>query len=184
MPNRNNAYPSPLSAALAAALMAAPALPSIAQAETRPELAALASEGWATRGAARLNVLIWSVYDAEYWTPGGAAADLGEPMALSLTYRRDFTEDELLESTEEELARVGDQDARNFAMKFNSCFGDVVEGSRITAVAEGPDKVAFYRDGAPRCEVTETDAASRFFAIWLSSKSRDQSFTRELKGES
>lgn len=165
------------------ALAAALALVAAAPAAAAPELAPLIQQGWKKRGAARFEFLIWTVYDAELWTPGGAAPTLGAPMALALTYRSDFTEAELVKSTVEELARIQDPSPAAFARRFDGCFGDVSDGARVTAVAEAPDRIAVYRDGARRCAVEATNAARRFLGIWLGENTRDRGFTRRLRGE-
>lgn len=156
----------------AAALATALAATSAAAAQKPPELEA-ADVAKTQVGATSFRVMFWRVFDASLWSTDGRF-DWTQPFALSLTYRRDFSVDQLKSKTVEEMARIsGKKEAafRAFGEEFAGCVGDVGDGDRITAVSIDADKTQFFFNGEETCTLSKPGLRRDFFSIWLSEDS-------------
>ncbi len=121
-------------------------------------------------GCADYGFLFFDLYRAELWTD----AEAGERFGLSLTYRRDFSRDELVSSSISEMARMSGRPETSFAevrAELWKAMRDVAEGDRYTAWRNGPDHVEFFLNGSPTGALTED--ADLFLDIWLGPQSRD-----------
>ena len=168
------------SAALAVSIGAAPA----SAAGKPPELATDAA-AHAQVGATTFRVLFWRVFDASLWSPSGNF-DWNAPFALSLTYARDFSADQLTETTVEEMGRIsgeGQAAFASFGRDFKACVADVVEGDRITAVSESATRTRLFLNGAERCVLERKNLRRDFFGIWLSRDSQFPEATARLIGD-
>lgn len=157
-----------LRAVLIAALAAAGAGPAIAlpvELQDRVEIAEPA-------GCSDFSYLFWDLYRAELWSE--AAQLPGDEFGLSLTYKSDFSRDQLVDSSISEMARISGRKEQSFAAArhdLERSFRDVAPGDRFTAWRSGPDRVAFYFNG--RETGTLSHDADLFLSIWLGEKARD-----------
>ena len=157
------------------------ALLFLALAAMQPQPAQAAFSGAQERGAATYRHLGFPIYQARLFTPGGAAFDWNAEFGLELRYLRNFTQYDLVESTMRELARTGG--ALPIRGKLEACFTDVSKGDRFTAVTQGPNRISFRLNGAPRCTLSHPQIKYRFMSIFLGENSRSKSFTRKLQGQ-
>ncbi len=154
-----------------------------AVAEKPPELVG-APEAQTKVGETAFRVMFWTVFDASLWS-ANPSFDWTSPFALSLTYARDFTAEQLTEKTVEEMARLSRRPESafyDFGKTFNACVSDVGEGDRITAVSRGPDTARLYLNGDMRCELEAPGLRESFFGIWLSRDSLFPEATAKLIG--
>ncbi|MFS4580800.1 chalcone isomerase family protein [Phaeobacter sp. C3_T13_0] len=125
------------------------------------------------------------LYDASLYAEGQNRFDWQTPMALRLSYRRGFTQSQLMQATTAELARLegprGDQN--ELIAKLDLCFRDVAAGDSFVATTRDPDHVALYLNGRQTCEIRHKDARKRFLDIWLSPNSRAARLSSRLRGE-
>lgn len=138
--------------------------------------------GAQVRGEATFRFLGIPIYDARLYTKGGAALDWNEIFGVELTYRKNLTQYDLVESTMREFDRTGNT-AMPVRDQLEQCFGDVKKGDRFLAVTEGPNKVGFWFNGRRTCTLNHPKATARFMGIFLGDNTRSKSFTRNLKGE-
>lgn len=125
------------------------------------------------QGASEVTLLGFELYDAALWTEGrGFSYDTG--FALSLTYARTFSAQQLAERTRQELARIEgvSPESLDELDGLDSCFADVSRGDRITAVNMGPDRIRVFVNGARSCDIAAPDITRRFFSIWLGEETR------------
>lgn len=165
--------PRRLATGAAAALILAVSGAAAAK-EKPPELVG-APEAKAHVGATDFRVLFWRVFHASLWSKDGAF-DWEQPFALSLTYARDFTDEQLADRTVEEMSRISGQPEaalQGFGAEFASCVDDVGPGDRITAISVDADKARLFQNGQERCTLQRQDLRRHFFGIWLN---RDSSF--------
>jgi len=160
---RSSALPLLLAASLAVAAPRASALP--------PELNGLV-RSQAPAGCSEFNLLFWKLYRAELWSEHDKLP--GNRFALSLTYRTDFTRQQLVDSSISEMARLSGQSEEHFASlrdELSRSFRDVAPGDRLTAWREGADLLRFFMNGR------ETGILTRyvdlFLSIWLGERARD-----------
>jgi hypothetical protein len=141
------------------------------QAEARPlELRELVDAPYPA-GCSDYRFLLWNFYRAELWSDAEALP--GNAFGLALTYRTDFTREELVKSSVEEMSRISRRPEQAFAeasAELKRAFRDVAKGDRITAWRAGPNKLQLYLNGQETGLLTrEVDL---FLAIWLGEETR------------
>lgn len=123
-------------------------------------------------GCSTYRFMFWDFYRAELWSD---ARDLpGESFALSLTYLSEFSRDELVTSSVDELVRMsGLPESRFVAVRgeMERVFRDVAPGDRITAWRAGTDRLRVFVNGRETGVLTRD--VDRFLAIWLGEGTRD-----------
>lgn len=126
------------------------------------------------------------VYQARMWSPA-AHVSWEQPFALELIYRRELSQDTLVQASLDEMRRLGGpavDEARlaAWASEMRKAFVDVQPGQRITGLYLPGIGGRFYLDGTLRHTVADTDFARAFFAIWLDARTRHPQLRRELLG--
>ena len=159
------AQPAAGSDASAAAGVAQPA-------DARPELSVALPQGRRI-GAGRLTVMGFQVYDARLWAqPGFSAANYDRaPLALELSYLRDFKAQEVAERSIKEIRRskpVSDAQAARWIADMLRVIPDVRKGDRVMGVHQPGMGAAFWVNGKNTGEVQDAEFARLFFGIWLS----------------
>ena len=150
---------------------------SPAYASAPPEVQKLMG-GAALRGEADVKFWGFNLYRAQLWQAGNR-------FALSLTYKRSFTAEELADASVKEIARMERADIGSYAglgPLLQQCFANVREGDRITGASTGADSAVFYYNGAKQCDVTYPKFRDRFFGIWLGDGTRDPKSRDKLLG--
>ncbi len=133
------------------------------------------------RGSATFRFLGLPLYDAKLYTPGGAAFNWNEDFGLQLTYRKNLKQKALVESTLEEMARQGNPAPTEAQLQ--TCFQAVSKGDSYLAIAQGPNRVSFWRNGSKTCTLTNSGITRSFMSIFLGDNTRSASFTQQLKGQ-
>jgi hypothetical protein len=134
--------------------------------------------GWATVGQAQLSVLFFDIYQSELLSPNGGYSvekDITpHPLALSITYQRDISQQQLLDATVEQWQKLGfkGSETSQWADTLSSIFPDIEEGHNITYVTNGQQGQFFHADEVSNAKligVIEDEAFNdAFLAIWLS----------------
>ncbi|WP_126976016.1 chalcone isomerase family protein [Frigidibacter oleivorans] len=170
------------------ALIALALSPALSPAPARAFEAVVARAGIpdpAPIGAATLRWLGLPVYEGRLYTARGQEFDWTRPMALELHYLRGFSREDMLDATRAELERLEgprpDHDALVEALA--PCFRQVGRGDRFVAAMPAPDRLTFWFNGAPTCDIARPGIGPRFLSIWLSDNSRSASLSRQLRGE-
>ena len=130
-------------------------------------------------GCGEVSFLFWDFYRAELWSDHKELP--GDAFGLSLVYRSKFTQQELVDSSISEMARISGRPAASFAevrAQLASSFREVVQGDRITAWRSGPAELRFFHNGA------ETGSLHRdvdlFLDIWLGDGARHEKSRKAL----
>lgn len=126
---------------------------------------------------------LWIVgYDASLWTDAPSWS-YDAPFALSITYRMNFSSDELAERSIEEMnGQRSNPDAASYNAVLHQCFPSVKENDRITAMFIPPATLKISHNGTPTCTQNDATFATRFLDIWLSEKTSEPSLRRKLLG--
>lgn len=150
--------------AASASLLAATALAKPTELAERVEAAAPA-------GCAEYRFLLFELYRAELWSD--AAALPGPRFALSLVYRTDFSREELVETSIEEMARISGRPEAAFEAarrELETAFAAVAPGDRFTAWRAAPDRLELFLNGARTGALTRQ--VDLFLSIWLGRETR------------
>lgn len=137
-------------------------------------------------GSGELERFFFHVYDAHLFTPQKSAWSMQAPFALSLEYHMNFTKQEILTTTYEEIERVSGIPASEAKAKWDekllTLFPDVKPGDRITALFTPPGKVQFFHNNTATGTLQDEGFASPFFAIWLGEKTSEPAMRQQLLG--
>ncbi len=133
------------------------------------------SEDWRQWGSGEMSWLGFALYRATLWVAGDPASlPADSPTALQLDYRRDIPRDRLVQTSVDEMRRLGASDAQlqRWEPELRRVFPEVKEGESIVGVHYPGKRAVFYHRGRITGEVADGDFARLFFAIWLDPRSR------------
>jgi hypothetical protein len=133
------------------------------------------------RGTATFRYLGFPLYDAQLFTPGGAPFTWNQDFGLQLKYRRNVTQKALINSTLDEMARIGR--AAPVRDQLQTCFKAVNKGDQYLAVSEGPNKVSFWLNGRKTCTMSYPGIKRSFMSVFLGENTRSAAFTQKLRGQ-
>jgi hypothetical protein len=155
-----------------------------ASAQALPEAVRAGEPGWRQWGSGEMTWFGISLYRATLWVVGtdpGNSPGSG-PIALQLDYRRDIPRERLVQSSLDEMRRLGADEAQlaRWASDLRRVFPDVKEGDSIVGVLHPGRGASFYHRGQASGEVADAEFARRFFAIWLDPESRSPSLRAAL----
>ncbi len=136
-------------------------------------------------GEGMFTYYFWDVYLGQLYAPGGEYR--GEPpFALKLTYQRNLKGAKIAQRSIDEMQkqqRLPKEIAANWLSLMEETFPDVKEGDSITGVASEDATTVFYFNGERLKRINDTEFTSRFFDIWLSSKTSEPEFKAKLVGK-
>ncbi len=132
------------------------------------------------RGSATFRYLGFPIYDAQLFTPGGTPLNWSQDFGLELRYRRNLSKKALVNSTLDEMKRIGR--AAPVRSQLDVCFDAVRKGDRYLAISQGPNKVGFWLNGRKVCTMSYPGIKRSFMSIFLGDNTRSASFTRTLRG--
>ncbi len=135
-------------------------------------------------GKARYRYLVWPVFDAQLYAPGGRF-NPGKPFALTLTYLRPLKGSDIAQYSADEMRNQGFADGtalRRWQTQMSSIFPDVTKGSQITGVRDMNGNAIFFANGREIGSIRDARFSRHFFDIWLGSRASDPSFRRSLTG--
>ncbi len=132
------------------------------------------------RGMATYRYLGFPLYDAQLFTQGGAPLNWNQDFGLELRYRRNVTKKALINSTLDEMQRIGR--AAPVRDQLEVCFNAVSKGDRYLAISQGPNKVGFWLNGRMVCTMSYPGITRSFMSIFLGENTRSAAFTRALRG--
>lgn len=154
---------------------------------TVPELPgpvqSLASD-WRLLGTGEARLLGVRLYDASLWVTGVAYRD-DAPFALSLTYARGFSRALLVDTSLDEMRRLGAADEARLArwkLALERVFPEVSAGETVVGVNLPDGGAAFYHQGRLSGKVADPVFARAFFAIWLDVRTRVPALRARLLG--
>jgi hypothetical protein len=127
-------------------------------------------------GAGELSWLGRPIYEASLWTPAGSFSgyEPGEPVALSLSYRRKFSRDELLRITSTAW-RLLDSTAPGqrelWLASLRTLWSDVGPGDNVTTVVVPGKATHFYDHRGFMGKIDDPAFGPAFLSIWLDQRS-------------
>ena len=165
---------------------------AVAQA-VQPNPPAVAAGGPATTplagarmaGQGTLRFLGFDIYRARLWVQPGFDAEnySAHPLALELTYQRNFTAEAIAKRSIEEMRRVGSfsaQQATRWQQLLQQVLPDVKPGDGLLGVYQPGAGAVFQMGGRVVGEVPDAEFARLFFGIWLSPQTSEPGLRAEL----
>lgn len=157
--------------------------PGSAQAAEHSAAAPLS--GMRLSGQGVLRFLGFEVYRARLWVPPGFdAANYGaQPLALELTYQRDFSAQAIAKRSIEEMRRVGSfspEQATRWQQALQAALPDVTSGDRLLGIHMPGAGATFKMGGRVVGEVADAEFSRLFFGIWLSPQTSEPGLRQQL----
>lgn len=124
----------------------------------------------------------WSIYEARLYAAAGRF-EVTKPYALSLTYERTIAGDRLVQSSLEEMRKLGkpvDQHPE-WAAELSRVLPSVSKGVTLTAVYRPGEGAVFYQQDKEIGQINDA-LARAFFAIWLDPRTSEPSLRQSLLG--
>jgi len=136
-------------------------------------------------GQGTLRFLGFDIYRARLWVQPGFDADNygAHPLALELTYQRNFTAEAIAKRSIEEMRRVGSfsaQQATRWQQLLQEALPDVKPGDRLLGVYQPGGGAVFHMGGRVVGDVPDAEFARLFFGIWLSPQTSEPGLRAEL----
>jgi hypothetical protein len=136
-------------------------------------------------GKTRLTVWGFKIYDAQLWVEPGfnAAHYASQPLALELTYLRDFEAADIADRSLQEMRRsaaISDVQAQSWRREMQRVFPNVKAGDRILGVHRPGIGASFWVNGQPSGDVLDAEFSKLFFGIWLSPKTSEPAMRAAL----
>lgn len=127
-------------------------------------------------GTGDLSWLGRPIYQASLWTPAGdfTGYEPGEPVALSLSYQRRFSRDELLGITSTAWRLLGTTppaQRERWLATLRTFWSDVGPGDNVTTVVVPGMATRFYGQRGFMGQVDDPAFGPAFLSIWLDSRS-------------
>lgn len=139
-------------------------------------------------GESRFKVMFFKIYDAKLSAPKGQwnkTWNKDTPLALSLTYLRDFDGEDIASRSVDEMRDIGYTDEVTLAKWFEqmrSVFPNVKEGENITGVLDNNKHTHFYYEGQLVGSIEDVVFGESFFGIWLNEKTSEPKMREQLLG--
>ena len=151
-----------------------------ATAQAMPEAARQDGESWHKWGSGVMTWFGFSLYRATLWVAGESLES--SPTALQLDYLRDIPRERLVQTSLDEMRRLGADEAQlaRWASDLRRVFPEVKEGDSITGVHYPGRGASFYYRGRFAGGIADAEFARRFFAIWLDPASRSPALRSAL----
>lgn len=124
----------------------------------------------------------WSIYEARLYATAGRF-DVTKPYALSLTYERTIAGDRLVQSSLDEMRKLGkpvDQHPE-WAAELSRVLPSVSKGVTLTGVYRPGEGAVFYEQDKEIGQMNDV-LARAFFAIWLDPRTSEPSLRQSLLG--
>ncbi|MDD2544782.1 MAG: chalcone isomerase family protein [Burkholderiaceae bacterium] len=136
-------------------------------------------------GQGMMRFLGFDIYRARLWVrPGFNPEDYAaHPLALELTYQRDFSAQAIAKRSLEEMRRVGtfsEPQAQRWQQALQAALPDVKAGDRLTGIYQPGGAALFHLGGRVVGQVPDPEFARLFFGIWLSPQTSEPSLRQAL----
>ncbi|ART53847.1 hypothetical protein CBP36_18615 [Acidovorax carolinensis] len=174
-----------ISALLVSATVIFHSNPAAAQVAEAGQTAAAPLSGARLAGQGVLRFLGFEIYRARLWVQPGFEADNygAHPLALELTYHRDFSAEAIARRSLEEMRRVGSftpQQATRWQQALQAALPDVKSGDRLLGIHQPGSGAVFKMGGRVVGEVPDAEFSRLFFGIWLSPQTSEPALRQQL----
>ena len=159
-------------------------MPMGAEALMLPEQVARDFPNLRLAGEGRLRWLGLNIYDATLWISGARWTGEQE-FALDIRYARDIKSRRLVQTSADEMRRLGFGDERQLGKwveELTRVIPDVKKGEHLTGVNRPGAGAQFYYQGKAIGSIADPELARAFFAIWLDARTREPELRQSLIG--
>lgn len=126
------------------------------------------------------------LYDAALWVPAGQPWSVEGPYALALRYARNIPGERLVDTSIDEIRRLGYTDEAVLARwreALSLALPSVSSGDTLVGVRLAGGGARFWHLDRPTADIDDAELARAFFAIWLDPRTREPALRARLLGE-
>lgn len=136
-------------------------------------------------GKGQLRWWGFRVYEASLWAPDGDYRPGTTPYALEIRYQRDFSAEEIIDTTADELERLEypTEQITRWTAELHGIFPDIRQGDRLIGLNRPDGPTLFYSSEASLGSVADPAFGPAFFAIWLDPRARQDALRHQLLGK-
>ena len=124
------------------------------------------------------------IYDASLWI-SGPRWDAEQAFAIDILYARDVRARKLVQTSLDEMRRLGFGDDRRLARwsdELIRVMPDVKKGEHLTGINRPGVGVEIYHQGTMAGLIADPEFARAFFSIWLDVRTREPGLRQSLIG--
>ncbi len=121
-------------------------------------------------GQARLEFMIWPIYDSRLYSVDGNYQEGQLPLRLEIQYLRDVDAEDLVKHTQSEWQRQGLSHGgeQQWLATLSRLLPSVRKNDVLTLVVDEQGSSAFSVNGEPLGQIDDPHFGQHFLAIWLS----------------
>lgn len=137
-------------------------------------------------GEGKLSVLFWDIYEARLYSENGIYQGNQYPLALRLTYLRDFSRKQLIEETVNQWQKLGfydEQKVSSWTTELQQLWPDVERGQSLTLYIDDAQISYFYFNNEQLGQLSDQQFAQAFLDIWLSPQTSAPDVRKQLIGK-
>ena len=134
-------------------------------------------------GEGKLSFLFWDIYYARLYSANGEYQEQDYPLALELTYLRNFTKQQLVEETAKQWQKLGFEDQNKTQLwlsRLSELWPDVKEDQSITLYIDDQNRSFFYFNTELLGQINDAEFSQAFLAIWLSEETSAPEVRKKL----
>ncbi|PLX77356.1 MAG: hypothetical protein C0607_01690 [Azoarcus sp.] len=136
-------------------------------------------------GGGEMRWFGFKVYDAALWVPTGAGWSEDGMFALAIRYARDIEGERLVDTSIDEMRRMGFADEARLATwreMLARALPSVAAGETLVGLRLPGAGARFWHEGQATAAFADPDLARAFFAIWLYHRTREPGLRERLLG--
>lgn len=160
------------------------AWPVVTAARNLPAAVEAAAGPLRLSGEGEMRWLGFKLYDAALWVePGGVVASAEH--ALAIRYARPIAAERLVETSLDEMRRLGERDEVRLARwrgALERALPSVAEGDTLIGLHRPGRGASFWHQGRLTAHIDDPALARAFFAIWLDERTREPALRARLLG--
>ncbi len=137
-------------------------------------------------GQAEFNFLFWKVYEAELYSTTGEYQHFEKlPFVLKLTYKKNFTQQQLLQETQKQLIQIGVEgsETQSWLDRLSNIYPAVESEDALLLYVDSGGASNFYLNEEYLGSIEDVLFSKQFSAIWLARNDRYADFSRKLTGK-
>jgi hypothetical protein len=121
-------------------------------------------------GQARLDFMIWPIYDSRLYSADGNYQEGQLPLRFEIQYLRNVDAVDLVKHTHSEWQRQGDSPAgqQQWLAALSRLLPSVTKNDVLTLLVDEQGSSAFSLNGEPVGRIDDPQFGQHFLAIWLS----------------
>jgi len=135
-------------------------------------------------GQARLDFMIWPIYDSRLYSVDGNYQEGQLPLRLEIQYLRDVNAVDLVKHTQSEWQRQGLSPAgqQQWLAALSRLLPSVKKNDVLTLLVDEQGSSAFSVNGEPLGRIEDPHFGQHFLAIWLSPNTTRPELRQALLG--